>query len=250
MALGENLKIGHGAKRRVGIGGELRTYGLTEIFYRIALPPQCFGINVRLGVDADVGVKIEEMEDERQKVSVEIYEIPIGTTIDGFEIVGIIAEEGTAVVGRDDGLPMLMAPVAMIADANVAHGGARCPCRFRLYGNGEWERTIIGGYDAAIAIGLLHIMVRPLFYDGEAAIELRKILYGRQIGRSKEYHGGKEEFIGLKETKKTRRGCDCSADSETSSPRVMIRDFSGRFYLILLTHLKHLEKRRCPSVQP
>ena len=189
MPLGENLEIGHGAKRRVGIGSELRTYGLTTIFHRMPLPPQSLCIEVASGVDADVRVKVEQMENQRLEIGIEIHKIAIGTAIDGFEIIGIIGEEGTAVVGRDDGLPMLVAPVAMIADADVAHGGVRCPCRLRHYGNGERERTIVGGNDAAIAIGLLHIMVRPLFHNGESTIEFCKILYGRQISRSEEYHG-------------------------------------------------------------
>ena len=41
----------------------------------------------------------------------------------GTEVVGIVGEEGRLVVGADEGLPMLVAPVAVVGEEEVAGEG-------------------------------------------------------------------------------------------------------------------------------
>ena len=41
---------------------------------------------------------------------------------EGGEVVGIVVEEGRLAVGREQRLPMLVAPLTVVADADVAYG--------------------------------------------------------------------------------------------------------------------------------
>lgn len=124
MTLGENLKIRLRAEARVGVGGEFRPNGLTEIFYLKALLPQGIGIKVGIVVDADIRMEVKKVKYKMTKGGIEIHKIAERLAVDILEIVGIVGEESAAVVGRNDSLPMLVSPFPMLADANVAH---RCP---------------------------------------------------------------------------------------------------------------------------
>ena len=66
------------------------------------------------------------------------------------EVVLIIIEKWRFVVSTHQGMPMLMAPVAMIADADIADERTGAT----LYRHGKCLRTIGCGYDATVAICL------------------------------------------------------------------------------------------------
>ena len=76
------------------------------------------------------------------------------------KVVGIIFEKRALVVGRHDGLPMNMPPIAVVADAYVFHLHARSLLsRGAFDGDGEGLWPIGSGDDAAVAVGLLYEMV-------------------------------------------------------------------------------------------
>ena len=124
MAEGKNLEIRNRVERGVGVVGQFRSDALAEIVHGfLAVQTQSIGIDVWAVVHADIGMVVEEVEDKVLQGFVEVDEEPVVPVEYRMEFVGVVFEECATVVGGDDGLPVLMAPFAVLADADVAHAG-------------------------------------------------------------------------------------------------------------------------------
>lgn len=124
VAEAKDLEIRNRMERRVGVVGQFRADALAEIVYRfLAGQSEGLGVEIRTVVHADIGMVLKEVEDKMLQGFVEIDEKAVVPVEDRKEIVGVVFKECTAVVGRDDGLPVLVAPFAVLADADVAHTG-------------------------------------------------------------------------------------------------------------------------------
>ena len=100
---------------------------------------------------------VDETAHQLEELKVEVEEELEPALIERTEVIGIVEEEGGAGVGRHEGVPMKMTPVAVFADAHVAHEGFLL-CAF-LGRDGE-RLDARGAHDAAaVAVGLLQVMV-------------------------------------------------------------------------------------------
>ena len=63
------------------------------------------------------GVDVEQLGNESDESFVEIEEEAGGTFVEGGEVVGIIFEERRMTIGTANGIPVMVAPVAVVADA-------------------------------------------------------------------------------------------------------------------------------------
>jgi hypothetical protein len=122
---------------------------------------------------------VEQLAHGVHDVEVEVEEKGVSFLEKGSQVVGIKLEEGCLAVGRHQGVPVQMSPVAVVRDTNIAHGAFRAVVSF--YGHGERLRTVGRGYDAAVAIGLLHKVV-VLLNDARHAMQLLVPLNGAEVG--------------------------------------------------------------------
>ena len=129
------------------------------------------------------GFNVEQLADQLLERLVEINEEIVFPLEEGGEIVGIILEEGAHVVGRDQGVPMEMPPIAVIGDPYVA-GEALQRLAF-LDRDGERQGAVGGGDDAAVAISLLREILAGLQADRVVAQEFGVILYRSEISGGK-----------------------------------------------------------------
>ncbi len=103
-------------------------------------------------------VEVEEAAEEFGGGHVVVEEVGMAdgrcrTFVDeeGTDVILIVLEEGGFAIGGAERLPMEVAPVAVVGDADVldevaagvGHGDCECLC------------AVGGGYDAAVAVGLL-----------------------------------------------------------------------------------------------
>lgn len=137
---------------------------------------------IMIGQD-HLGLDVEQLADQLLERLVEIDEEIVFPLVEGREVVGIILEEGTHVIGRDQGVPMEMSPVAMIGNPYVA-GEALQRLAF-LDRNGERQRAVSRGDDASVTISLLREILVCLQADRVVAQEFAVILYGTEIGGGK-----------------------------------------------------------------
>lgn len=128
-------------------------------------------------------VQSDEAARQPSQLHIEIVEELELLLVEGTEVVLVILEEGGVAVGRLEGIPVLMAPVAVVADADVAHQALALSAL--LGGDGERQRAVGIGYEAPVAIGLLGVVVAPFDIDSArtASQELGVELYRSQIGR-------------------------------------------------------------------
>lgn len=96
------------------------------------------------------------------------------------KVVLVVFEERTLTIGRQEGIPMDMSPVTMVADAHIFH---RTFYAVKLiYGNGKRLRTIGRGYNTAVTVGLLDEVIVPFYQAGFVAVELLIPLDRTEIG--------------------------------------------------------------------
>lgn len=122
---------------------------------------------------------VEQLTHGVHDVEVEVEEEGVPFLEKGSQVVGIKLEERCLAVGRHQGVPVQMSPVAMVRDTNIAHGAFRAVVSF--YGHGERLRTVGRGNDTSVAVGLLHKVV-VLLNDARHAMQLLVPLYGAEVG--------------------------------------------------------------------
>lgn len=122
---------------------------------------------------------VEQLAHGVHDVEVQVEEEGVSFLEERSQVVGIKLEEGCLAVGRHQGVPVQMSPVAVVRDTNIAHGALRAVVS--LDGHGERLRTVGRCNDAAVAVGLLHKMV-VLLNDARHAMQLLVPLNGAEVG--------------------------------------------------------------------
>lgn len=133
---------------------------------------------------ADVRPDIEQLAHLLRDSHIEIEEERPSLLEERMQVVGIELEERTLSIRRQQCVPVEMLPVAMVADAYIAH--LAFVALVFLYGHGESLRARRSGYDAAVAIGLLQEVVVLLNEAGIEAVEFLIPLHRTEISRGKE----------------------------------------------------------------
>ena len=126
-------------------------------------------------------IQSEELEDGLMKSFVEIGQKRERLLINGCEVVGIIEEIRTVLVGRNECRKVLVPPVAVVGEAYIAHGGVRGIVAHNGYG--ECQRACWGSNAATVAVGLLDEVLATVFHYAVGGIDVGVELYGAKIGR-------------------------------------------------------------------
>ena len=161
----------------------------------------------------DDGMNVEQLANLLADGFVEVEEIVPALFEERTQVVLIIHEEGRVAVGRLQGVPMEVAPVAVVADASSPHlppptggGGLRLICGRNLpqlgeagggfYGDGQCLRTLCSGDDTAVAVGLLLERLIALYPHLVGTVEFLVPLDGSEVGGRKEYvHRGRSSRL-------------------------------------------------------
>ena len=127
-------------------------------------------------------IQPDEVAHQLGQLQVEVVEKRYLLLVERTEVVLVIQEEGSVAIGSLQGIPMLVSPITMIADANVAHQALSLSTL--LGRDGECQGTIGVGNEATVAVGLLGIVV--MSFDVcricTALEQFAIVLYRRQIG--------------------------------------------------------------------
>lgn len=174
----EHLIVGRRSERLVGFIARFGADGFSEI---VGLHGG--GVNVVTG-RAYVGCQAEPMANQLLEGRVKVDEVGEVLTVDGQKVVGHIFKKRAVLITTFQGVPVQVAPVAVVAQPDVA-------CRHFAFafvhdGQRQGQLTIGAGYEAAVAIGLLDIVVVAVQNDVGRTIELGEVFNGWQIGRRKD----------------------------------------------------------------
>ena len=138
---------------------------------------------IMLGVD-DCGLHIQQVTDQTAQFLVEVEEELVFLFEEGADVVLIILEEWTLAIGGEERIPVDMAPVGVVGDADIFHR-QRC---VMVRGDGEREGAVGGRDDHTVAIGLLDKALVALYQAFIVAVQLLIPLDGTEIC------GGKKGF--------------------------------------------------------
>lgn len=146
-------------------------------------------------------MEMEQFFNQMPEGSVEIDQKGVPRLVDALEVVGIILEEWTVLVSRNEGVPMEMPPFPMFRNADVARGCFRCSfaaAAFAFDGDAQCEWSVGGSDDAAVAIGLLGIVIATFFDDAASGIEFGVIMYGGEVARCEQINDFIHNWSGFK----------------------------------------------------
>lgn len=134
------------------------------------------GMEVYRGCDACVGfclfecgVDVEQFAAFVDEGFVEVYEEGPRSLVEGTEIVLEVFEEGRVEVGGLQGVPMLVLPIAVGADAHILHQAFAAHKGALVHGDGKGKRTVGRIDGATVAKGLL-VVVLVLFNEDRLAL--------------------------------------------------------------------------------
>ena len=130
-----------------------------------------------------VGLHVEEFAKLFGYRHIEVDEILPLALEERTYVVFVIHKERTLAVSRHYGVPVLVAPLAVVADANVAHRTLRS--LVTLNRHGERLHSVGGSNETAVAIGLLAEVVVLLYNHAPVTMELLHPLNGREVGGGK-----------------------------------------------------------------
>lgn len=175
--LSEHLIIFAG--RKVGIEAEIGfgPYEFPQVLFAV-------GGLVIVFRENNFWAQIQQFAHLRHNGAVEFHEAIEALLIERAKLIGVIKEIRTLLVGANQGIPMQVPPIAMLTDAHLSRCGL-CHASV-LHWHGERQPTIRPFNDAAVAIGLLHVMVVVLHHHVGRGIELCEILNIWPVGRSED----------------------------------------------------------------
>ena len=130
------------------------------------------------GSDAYLRTDVEELYHLLCSLHVEIEEELVFLLVEGADVVLVILEEGALAVGGEERIPVNMAPVGVVGDADVFHR-QRCVV---VRGDGEGEGAVGGWDEHAVAISLLDKALVALYQALVVAVQLLIPLNGAEIG--------------------------------------------------------------------
>ena len=130
-----------------------------------------------------VGLHVEEFAKLFGYSHIEVDEILPLALEERTYVVFVIHKERTLAVSRHYCVPMLVAPLAMVAYTDVAHGTFCSVVAFDWHGEGL--HSVGCCYEATVAIGLLAEVVVLLYNHAPITMELLHPLDGREVGGGK-----------------------------------------------------------------
>ena len=128
----------------------------------------------------NAGLDVQQVADATGDFKIEVEEVGPPLLEERTNIIGQELEERAFTVGRQQGIPMQMPPVAMVADANIFH--LALGTLIALYGHGEGLQSVCRGNDTAVAVGLLDKMVVLLQQTAPRAVQFLVPLHGTEVG--------------------------------------------------------------------
>ena len=175
------------ARGEVGIGSGVRgAYRFAEV--------SIGRLVIVIGI-MDGGMNIEQLANLLADGFVEVEELVPALFEERAQVVLIIHEEGRVAVGRPQGIPMEVAPVAVVADVKVTDSRFLVSRR-TLYGNGQCLHTLCGCDDTAVAVGLFLERLMTLYPHLVGTVEFLVPLDGSEVGGGKEYvHRGRSSRL-------------------------------------------------------
>ena len=194
----DNAQVGHEAVARLEhlVVGHRPERGVFPLVFGADEGAAVEGVGRGLVVvgEPDAGLQVEQAADGVAQGFVEVEQIGVGPLQHGAQVVGVVFEVRAGVVGRDQCLPVQVAPVAVVAEPYVAHGGVGGVVA--LDGHGKGLPPVGRSDDAAVAVGLLHVVLPAVNVCLPAGVELAVVADGGEIGR-REPDGGQWRGIGV-----------------------------------------------------
>ena len=144
---------------------------------------QFFTLNIGFG-DRNLRADVEELYHLRGCLHVEIEEELVFLLVEGADVILIILEERALAIGGKERIPVDVAPVGVVGDADVLHRQRDVV----IGGDGEREGAVGGRDEHAVTIGLLDKALVALYQAFIVAVQLLVPLDGAEIC------GGKKGF--------------------------------------------------------
>ena len=142
---------------------------------------QFFTLNIGFG-DRNLRTDVEEFYHLRGCLHVEIEEELVFLLVEGADVVLVILEERALSIGGKERIPVDVAPVGVVGDADVLHRQRCVVVRW----DGEREGAVGGRDDHTVTIGLLDKALVALYQAFIVAVQLLVPLDGAEIcGRKK-----------------------------------------------------------------
>ena len=181
-AVGEDLIVGRRMEGGVSVGGcfgrddfaEVKVAGTGSLIVRAFL---------------NVAVQFEEFNHQLVESAVQVGQQAEVRVKHAFEIVGVELKKRTALIRRDECVPMQVSPVPVGRDLNFADTAA--PVFVSHHGDGERKHSLRRGDAAAIAVGLLHIVLVDVHHGFAGCIESGVEVNGSKIGGAEDNHSSK-----------------------------------------------------------
>ena len=122
------------------------------------------------------GRKVDERAHQAAEGFVEVHQELVPMLVERAKLVFVVFEERRVIVGRFEGVPMQVAPVAVVGDADVPRGTFR---RVGLHGGySQCQRAVGRGNGAAVAVRLFHVVLVLLHAGAVITVQFRVILHG------------------------------------------------------------------------
>lgn len=183
MPLPVDLIVGRGGE--VGVGQRaLRMDGLAEV--GLGGNGGTASHSILRGGD-DGGLEAQQLAHLAGDGHVEVEEeLPL-LGEEWLQVVGVELKERAFAVGRAECVPVLLAPLPVVAHAHFSHGCLVEPSTLgSLHGHGERLQAVGGGDDAAVSEGLLREVVVLLYVYRSVAVGLLPPLHGGEVGRGEQ----------------------------------------------------------------
>ena len=132
--------------------------------------------------ELDVGMDVEKFAHLAGDVEIEVEEVFPMVFEKGADVVDVVVEERAVAVGTAERIPVFRAPFAVIADERLTVGIA-------VNGNRQRLRSLRGGDDAAVAIGLFDEVIAVFQQHAVVAMQLLIPLHGTELSGG-EQRGG------------------------------------------------------------
>lgn len=140
------------------------------------------GGEIRFGMQY-LGCEVEQVEDGMLQPLVEVYEKVNAFFVKRAQVVGVVVKKGAALVTALECVPVKVAPVSVVRDADVAH---RCFAKGRFFdGHGKRLHAVGACDEATVAVGLLYVMLMRLNHYLLRSIESRVVADGGEVCRGK-----------------------------------------------------------------
>ena len=173
----KDLIVGLGREERIG----LRTLGHDGIAIIDNIVIQQVALDILL-CQRDGRTHVEQGAYYGTNLHVEVEKEVVATIEERVKVVGIVFEERRLAISSLQRIPMELTPAPVVADAQVSYGTAVEVDALRaLDGHGECLRSVGCCNDAAVAEGLLGVVLARLYKHSVGGVQLLVPLYWSEI---------------------------------------------------------------------